>query len=120
LPAVCPVEIANDEQDYGGTKGERRDREWQVLDAAFRQQNDTDNCQQYQGQDHVSSVASESRIQQCYIVKISKNNRQRLLPVGFGPCQRCPPASKIDAFCLPYIPLMAGFPGKGHYCQSAS
>jgi hypothetical protein len=32
-----------------------------VLGAAFRQQNDTDSCQQYQGQDHVGKVAGGER-----------------------------------------------------------
>src|SRR5438445_10334192 len=55
------VEVAHGEWDCGRAKEERRDREWQVLGAAFCQHNDTDSCQQYQSQDHASKVAGGER-----------------------------------------------------------
>ena len=56
-----PFEIAHDERDRGRAEEQRRDREWQVLGAAFGQQDDTDCRQQYQGQDHADMVAGDGR-----------------------------------------------------------
>ncbi len=56
-----PFEIADDERDRGRAEEQRRDREGQVLGAAFCQQNNTDCRQQYQGQDHTGKVTGDGR-----------------------------------------------------------